>query len=122
MDHERELEVERSEHERAKAKLEDEADELRTAVKELVIEAMDADKGCTTKRYIDDKWAEALRRSSQDDVVRKQATNQSIINLRRSDSLCNQVLRLCLFSRCCACIGHYIYTFMTFMPSPAHRA
>ena len=46
-----------------------------TAVKELVIEAMDADKGCTTKRYIDDKWAEALRRSSQDDVVRKQATN-----------------------------------------------
>ncbi len=61
-----------------KAKLEDEADELRTAVKELVIEAMDADKGCTTKRYIDDKWAEALRRSSQDDVVRKQATNQSV--------------------------------------------
>ena len=50
------------------AKLEDEKGPLRQAVSDLVMDAMAKDKGCTTKGYIDEKWADALRRSAQDDV------------------------------------------------------
>jgi len=48
--------------------LADEQGPLQRAVRGLVKDAQDKDDGCATEAYIDEKWAQHMRKQSQDDV------------------------------------------------------
>jgi SUN domain-containing protein 1/2 len=48
--------------------LQEESGPLKQAVKDIIAQSQLKDEGCTTKEYIDAKWKEQMKKSTQDDV------------------------------------------------------